>query len=803
MIKALPVADYRASYQPDQVECFTTETLNPSEEIFGQERAQKALRFGLEIREKGFNIYVAGMPGTGRKTAVKKLVKELAKTEPKADDWIYVNNFVNPYEPNAIRLPPGMSSRFKTDMASFISEVKRALPRAFESEDYATKRQEALGKIDKERDTIVRVANESAAKQGFSIQMGPTGLMIIPVINDKPLTQEEFEALPKETQAEILQKRDALDPDLRAGFRQMRELDIKGTEVVHALNNEIALYAIGHLLRGLKEKYGTISEVMPYIDNVQKDILDNLGTFLGSGQQQKQQQEQVPPQFQQWLAKDLAFRKYEINVVVDNAGSDGAPVVFEDTPSYQNLMGKAEKEVLFGVVTTDFMMIRPGSVHRANGGYLVIPVLDLFRYPFAWEGLKSALKTEKIKIEEPGEQAGFIMTRGLKPEPIPLSVKVILIGAPDINQILNQGDPDYPKLFKVRADFDTVMDRNEDNVKKYAAFICTLCTRFNLKHLDNTAVAKVVEYGSRFADNQKKLSTRFSGIADLVKEANFYAIQEKAPSITVKHIEKAFEEKIYRSNLIQQKIQEFIERGVFLIDTEGTQVGQINGLSVMEFGDFAFGRPSRVTASVTVGREGIIDIERQAQLGGPTHTKGVLILGGYLANKYAQDKPLSLSAKLVFEQSYGGVDGDSASSTELYAILSALSGLPLKQSIAVTGSVNQRGEVQAIGGVNEKLEGFFEVCKAKGLTGQQGVMIPASNIQNLMLKEELLEAGKAGKFAIYPARTIDEGIEFLTGVPAGEQQPDGSYKEGTVNYRVNKRLQEMAEMAREFQVPLR
>jgi len=801
MIKALPVADYRASYQPDQVECSTTETLNPSEEIFGQERAQKALRFGLEIREKGFNIYVAGMPGTGRKTAVKKLVNELAKTEPKADDWIYVNNFVNPYEPNAIRLPPGMGSRLKTDMASFISEVKRALPRAFESEDYATKRQEALGKIDRERETVFREVNESAAKQGFSIQMGPTSLIIIPVINDKPLTQEEFEALSKETREEILRKREALDADLRTGFHQMRELDAKGIEVVKALNTEIALYAIGHLLTGLKEKYGTIHEVIPYIDSVQKDILENLGTFQGSGQQQ--QQEQVPPQFQQWLVKDLAFRKYEINVVVDNAGPDGAPVVFEDTPSYQNLLGKAEKEVQFGVVTTDFMMIRPGSVHKANGGYLVIPVLDLFRYPLAWEGLKSALKTEKVKIEEPGEQAGFIMTRGLKPEPIPLSVKVILIGTPDINQILNQGDPDYPELFKVRADFDTVMDRNETNVKNYAAFTCTLCKRFNLIHLDNTAIAKVIEYGSRLADDKKKLSTRFSSVADLIREANFYAMQEKANNITVKHIEKAVEEKIYRSNLIQQKIQEFIERGVYLIDTEGLQVGQINGLSVMELGDFAFGRPSRVTASVAVGRDGIIDIERQAQLGGPTHTKGVLILGGYLANKYAQDKPLSLTAKLVFEQSYGGVDGDSASSTELYAILSALSGLPLKQSIAVTGSVNQRGEVQAIGGVNEKLEGFFEVCKAKGLTGQQGAMIPASNVPNLMLKEEILEAAKAGKFSIYPARTIDEGIEFLTGVPAGEQQPDGSYKEGTVNYLVNRRLQEMAEMAREFQVPLR
>jgi lon-related putative ATP-dependent protease len=801
MIKALSIEDYRASYMPGHVACSTTETLKPSDEIIGQERAQKALHFGLEIREKGFNIYVAGIPGTGRRTAVKRFLDELAKTKPKADDWVYVNNFANPYEPLSIRLPPGMSTRLKTDMASFISEARRVLPQAFESDDYATKRQEALGKLDGERATIVQEVNESAAKQGFSIQMGPTGLMIIPVINDKPLTQEEFEALPKETQAEILKKREALDTDLRSGFRRIRDLDAKGMEVITKLNSEIALYAIGHLLTGLKEKYGKIPEVLSYIDSVQKDILDNLGTFLGPAQQQPQQQ--VPPQFQQLLAKDLAFRKYEINIVVDNEGQDGAPVVFEETPSYLNLLGKAEKEVQFGIVTTDFMMIRPGSVHKANGGYLVIPVLDLFRYPFAWDGLKSALKTEKVTIEEPGEQAGFITARGLKPQPIPLSVKVILIGTPDISQILNQKDPDYPELFKVRADFDTVMDRNEANTQSYAAFICTLCRRFNLHHLDNTAVAKVVEYGSRLADDKKKLSTRFSSIADLIREANFYAGQEKSPYITVKHIEKAVEEKIYRSNLIQQKIQEFIERGVFLIDTEGTQVGQINGLSVMELGDIAFGRPSRVTASVAVGRDGIIDIERQAQLGGPTHTKGVLILGGYLANKYAQDKPLSLSAKLVFEQSYGGVDGDSASSTELYAILSALSGLPLKQSIAVTGSVNQRGEVQAIGGVNEKLEGFFEVCKAKGLTGQQGAMIPASNVQNLMLKEELLEAAKAGKFSIYPARTIDEGIEFLTGVPAGERQPDGSYAKGTVNYLVNKRLQEMAEMAREFQLPLR
>ena len=796
MIEPLPIGDYRALYKPGEAVCTTTETMQPTEEIIGQERAVKALGFGLGIPEKGFNLYVAGMPGTGRRTAVKKFLDELARTRPKADDWIYVNNFANPYEPLAIRLPAGMGSQFRADMASFIAEARRGLPRTFESEDYAARRQEAFGKFDAERSAIIATITETAARQGFTIRMGPSGMLIIPVIGDKPLTEEEFNELPQKTREDILHKREALDHDLQGGFRRMRELDTKASEAVSRFNSEIALYAIGHLLAGLKEKYGKIADLPGYIDRVQKDILDNLDIFLGTA---PQPQEEVPPQFRQWLAKDPAFRKYAINVMVDNAGSGGAPVVFEEIPSYPNLLGRAEREVQFGVVTTDFLMIRPGSFHKANGGYLVIPVLDLFRYPFAWDGLKSALRTEKIRIEEPGEQAGFIVTRGLRPQPIPLNVKVILIGTPEIDRILME-DPDYHDLFKVRADFDTVMDRNEENATKYAAFLCTLCTRFGLHHLDTAAVGKVVEYGSRLAEDQKKLSTRFASVADLIREANFYALRENAPYITVNHIQKALGEKLYRSGMVQQKIQELIERDVFLIDTRGTQVGQINGLSVMELGDFAFGRPSRVTASVAVGRDGIIDIERQAQLGGPTHTKGVLILGGYLANKYAQDKPLSLSAKLVFEQSYGGVDGDSASSTELYAILSALAGLPIKQSIAVTGSVNQRGEVQAIGGVNEKLEGFFEVCRARGLTGGQGAMIPASNVQNLMLKEELLDAAKAGKFSIYPARTIDEGIEFLTGVPAGERQPDGSYPEGTVNYRVDKRLQEMAGLARDFRI---
>ncbi len=798
MISALPPGDYRAAFDPGEVECSTTEELVPTDEIIGQERAQKALRFGLEIQEKGFNIYVAGIPGTGRRTAVKKFLSELARTKPKADDWVYVNNFANPYEPLAIRLPPGWGTQMKADMAAFVAEARRTLPRAFESEDAAAKRQDLVGKLDAERAAIISEVNTGAEKQGFTIQMGPSGMLIVPVIDNKPLTKEEFDALPKEKQDEIIKKRETLDADLRGGFRRMRDLDARGMEAVTNLNSEIALYAIGHLLVGLKEKYGKIADVPAYIDSVQKDVLDNLSTFLGP---QQPQEEEIPPQFRQWLAKDLAFRKYGVNVMVDNSAVAGAPVIFEETPSYQNLLGRSEREFQFGMVTTDFMMIRPGSVHKANGGYLVIPVLDLFRYPFAWDGLKSALRTEKVRVEDPGEQAGFVLTRGLKPQPIPLAVKVILIGTPDISQILSQNDPDYAELFKVRADFDTVMSRTRENAKDYASYICTLCYRYGLNHLDNSAVAKVVEYGSRLAEDQKKLSMRFASISDLIREANFYAVQEKASLITVKHIGKALEEKIYRSNLVQQKIQEYIERGVFLIDTRGAETGQINGLSVMATGDFAFGIPSRVTASIAVGREGIIDIERQAQMGGPTHTKGVLILGGYLAGKYAQDKPFSLSAKLVFEQSYGGVDGDSASSTELYAILSALSGLPIRQSIAVTGSVNQRGEVQAIGGVNEKLEGFFEVCKARGLTGEQGAMIPASNVQNLMLREEIIEAAKAGKFSVFPARTIDEGIELLTGVPAGERQPDGTFPQGTVNYLVDRRLREIAGMVRDYQIP--
>jgi lon-related putative ATP-dependent protease len=575
-------------------------------------------------------------------------------------------------------------------------------------------------------------------------------------------------------------------------MRQFLDMERKIREELKKLNRDVALYAIGNLVEDLLEKYKDMSEITAYLKEVQNDILDNIAQFVKRGEPQEQMPFPVP-----WM-RETPFRKYEVNVIVDNSNVKGAPVVMEFNPTYQNLFGTTEKEAQFGALVTDFTMIRGGSLHKANSGYLIITVEELLRNPFSYEGLKRALRDEKIVIEEPQERFGFISTKSLKPQPIPLRIKVVLIGDPYLYQQLFILDMDFTELFKVKAEFDTTMARTEENVKQYAAFVCTICQKENLRHLDGSGLAKLVEYSQRLAQDQQKLSTRFAEVADIVREANFYATQEKVNVVTGNHVKKAIEEKIYRSKLIQEKIQEMIKRGILLIDTDAEKVGQVNGLSVMGLGDFAFGSPSRVTASVGLGREGVIDIEREAKMGGPIHTKGVLILSGYLNEKYAQDKPLSLSARLVFEQNYAGVEGDSASSTELYAILSTLSGLPIKQGIAVTGSVNQKGEVQAIGGVNEKIEGFFEVCKAKGFTGHQGVMIPESNMQNLMLKEEVVDAVKAGLFHLYSAKTIDEGIEVLTGIKAGKRRKDGTFEDGTVNYRVDKQLKDMSEKLKEF-----
>jgi lon-related putative ATP-dependent protease len=794
MVNALPIDKLRRECDPSFMQCESTKDLVPLGEIIGQERAVRALKFGLGIKNHGFNVYVAGYHGTGRKTAVKNFVEAQAKVQLVPPDWCYVNNFSNQYEPKAIQLPAGKGKEFKEDLKSFIENIKNALPKAFESEDYAAKREATIRELENQRKQLIEELSIKAQREGFVIQTTPIGLLLVPVLDGKPLNEEEMLALPQKIKDKISERRESLETEFRNTMRQLIDMERKIHDALKKLNKEVALYAIGNQMEILNEKYKNNAEVAAYLRAIENDILDNLTQFARRGGSEPQE----PLLFQMPWMKEDPYKKYEVNVVIDNSETKGAPVILETNPTYPNLLGRTEKEAQFGALTTDFTMIRAGAIHKANGGYLIIPVEELLRNPFSYDGLKRDLRDENIVIAEPEERYGFLSVKTIKPQPIPLSAKVILIGDPYLYQMMFQLDNDFKELFKIKAEFDSVMDRTDEKVGQFASWVCSLCEKENMKHLDGGGVAKLVEYSSRVADDQYKLSIQFAHIADIIREANFYATQDNSEFITGEHVKKAVEEKVYRSKLIQEKIQEMIKRGFFLIDTVDQSVGQVNGLSVMGLGDFAFGNPSRVTASIGLGREGIMDIEREAKMGGPIHTKGVLILSGYLNGKYAKDKPMSLSARIVFEQNYEGVEGDSASSTELYCILSALSGLPIKQNIAVTGSVNQKGEVQAIGGVNEKIEGFFEVCKLKGLTGQQGVMIQESNVQNLMLKEEVIETVKAGKFNIYAVKTIDEGIEFLTGKKSGLRLSDGTFEENTVNYLVDKQLRENTDKLKQY-----
>ncbi len=762
----------------------TTERLTPLKEIIGQDRAVKALKFGLNIENDGFNIFVSGYTGTGRMTGVKNFVGELAKSKPVPFDWCYVNNFNNSYEPKAIKLPPGKGKIFKESMNNFINSIRNLLPKAFSSKDYTEKKEAVTANIEKEKNKLLSDFNKKANRVGFILKSTKIGLFLLPTIDGKPINEKQFMGLSQNKKNEIQKRKVKINKELKQTMNIIRDLDRKISEDIKKLNHEVALYTMGKSVNDIKEKFKKIPEIIEYIEDVKNDILNNLNDFISNISKGVS-----PPVLFPWM-KEVPFKKYEVNVIVDNSKLKGAPVIIEQNPTYQNLFGRLEKEAQFGVLSTDFTMIRSGSLHKANNGFIVFPVEELFRNIFSWDSLKMSLRDKKIIIEEASERLGFISTKGLKPEPIPLNVKVILIGLPHHYSILYNLDSDFKKLFKIKADYDLSMEKTDTNIKKYACFICTLCKKENLNHLKASAVARVIEHGIRTAGDKKKITTRFALIADILREANFYARLEKQKYIDDSHIKKAIDEKYYRSNLIQEKIKNMINDKTILIDTEGSTMGQVNGLSIMDLGDITFGRPSRVTASVGLGKAGIIDIERETKLGGPIHSKGVMILSGYLAEKYATSGPLNLSARIVFEQSYGGVEGDSASSAELYAMISALSETPLSQTIAVTGSVNQKGEIQAIGGVNEKIEGFYEVCREKGLNSKQGVIIPSSNVKNLMLKDEVIKAVKENKFHIYAIKNVDEGIEILTGVRAGKKLSSGKFQKGTINYKVNKRIEE-------------
>jgi predicted ATP-dependent protease len=792
MVPEVAVERLRKACDPATLPCRDSSEMKPLEAIIGQERAVRSLRFGLGIRDPGFHIYVAGAPGTGRTTAVRRFLTEEARNQPVPQDLCYVHNFQDPSRPRALRLPPGRARDLQKHMKSLVEDVQAGIRKAFESEEYAAQKEESLKNLQQQREDLFARVNARALEEGFVLQATPVGLLTIPVLKGKPLNDQEFQALPPQIQEEIAARRQRLQDEIKAAMRQARGLEKAAQAQVQELDRQVALFAIGQPIEDLRERYRDLPEVISYLEEVQNDFLENLGQFRS----EPEPQPSLPVPVQ--TPKETPFKKYEVNVLVDNGSLTGKPVVIERNPTYSQLFGRMEKEALFGTLVTDFTMIREGSLHRANGGYLVIPAEELLTNLFSWEALKRALRNREIVIEEAGERLGLILAKGIQPEPVPLDLKVILIGTPFLYNLLYSRDEDFSELFKVKADFDISMERTDATVRDYCAFAATVCEEEKLRHLDGPALAKVVEHGSRLADDQERLSTRFGEISDVIKEASYYAVQENSQRTSAIHVRRAIDERAYRSNLIAEKIRQLIVRGTLRIDVDGEAVGQVNGLSVMDLGDISFGRPNRITATVGMGQAGLIDIEREAKLGGPIHTKGVLILAGYLVERFAQDKPLTLSARLVFEQSYSGVEGDSASSTELYALLSRLSGLPIRQAIAVTGSVNQKGEIQAIGGINEKIEGYFEVCKALGLTGKQGVLVPESNLRNLMLKEEVLDAVGQGRFHVWAVRTVDEGIEVLTGVPAGARGPDGSFPEGSVNFLVDKRLRELAEAMKAF-----
>jgi lon-related putative ATP-dependent protease len=771
----------------------STEELNPLDVMVGQPRAFQALKFGFYIKEQGFNIFAAGPPATGKTTAIADFLEDIAQHMPAPPDWCYVHNFDDEYQPNILRCAAGFGKQLRQDMRELIQAARLAIPQLFEGEDYAAKRDEILKRMNKTRQDTVARMGEAAEEEGFAMQLTALGISLIPVVKGRPLSEEEFVSLPPDVQQKFGQRRENLRERLAPLVRQLHDLETKARDEVARFDRDVALYAIDHLLATLLDKYKEHGEIISYLREIQTHIIDDLERFRKpTGEKKESAQES-------WL-EETAFRVYDVNVIADNSDVRGAPIVTEQNPTFDNLLGRIEKEGQLGSLTTDFTLIRGGSIHRANGGFLIIRAEQLLRDLSVYEGLKRALKSQEIQIEDLPQRVGYASIRTLAPKPIPLDVKVILIGDSKMYQLLFAYDPEFRELFKVKADFDYSMDKTEDNLRTYSGFFTTLVVNENLKHLDASAVARLLEHSSRLAEDQEKISTQFGLIADVVREAHFYALQDNSKYITADHVEKAIEAKTYRSNLIQERLNEYIRKGVIFISTEGAAVGQINGLSVLSVGDFSFGAPSRITVAVGLGKEGLVDVQREVNMSGPIHGKGVMIIAGFLASRFASDKPLTLSARIVFEQNYEGVEGDSASSSELYALLSALSGLPIKQNFAVTGSVNQKGEIQPIGGVNEKIEGYYEVCKARGLNGKHSVLIPYTNIRNLMLKKEVVDAVRTGSFHIYSAKTIEEGIEILTGVPAGKQTADGGFEKDSVFDLANRRLREMAETAKRFQV---
>jgi lon-related putative ATP-dependent protease len=787
--RELTAAELWKACDPSQFDFESTESLPEKISIIGQQRAVQAIDFGMGIASYGFNVYALGNTGTGRTTTIRTFLDRIASDEPVPSDWIYVNNFAAPNQPNAISLPPGTAVDFRHDMQELVSDLLREIPRAFESEDYEKQKEKIIREMQEQRNEQFAALEHKVNERGFTLLKTAMGLGIAPVLNGQVLTPEAYQKLDEKTQQDIERRQQLLQSEMAETMRSIRELEKATKRKLQGFDREIADFAVGHLIEDLRQKYGHLEELPAYLKAVQADIVDNVQGFKGI---EEEAAEGLTAAMQASQRKSM-LKRYTINVIVDNSQQLGAPVIFEPNPTYGNLIGRIEHRSEFGALVTDFTMIKAGCLHRANGGYLVVEVRSLLTNSLVWDALKRSIKNRRIRTEEMGTQMQLVSTVTLEPEPIPLDVKVLLIGDPMTYYLLHEYDEDFRKLFKVQADFGTYFDRSPESCRQYAQFVAARCHEEGLLPFDRGAVARIVEYGSRLAGHQQKLSTRFGEIADVVREASYWARHRDGAQTAAGDVQKAIDQRIYRSNRAEEQIQELLDEGTLRVDVDGEAVGQVNGLSVLTLGDYTFGRPSRITVRTYTGKSGVVSLEREAKLSGRIHDKGLLTLTGYLGGKYALDAPLSLSASISFEQLYDEIEGDSASSTELYALLSSLSGLPLRQGIAVTGAVDQQGNVLPIGGANEKIEGFFETCRNRGLTGQQGVLLPEKNVVSLMLRADVRQAVEDGQFRIYPVRTIDEGIEILTGTPAGERQQDGTYPEDSVHGRVIARLEEIAE----------
>jgi lon-related putative ATP-dependent protease len=766
----------------------TTNDLPELKETIGQERALHALDFGLGLDSTGFNIFLLGDHGTGKMTTVRSFLSQKAMNGPVSKDWCYVYNFNNPDMPLAISLDPGQAVIFQRDMDEVIKILQVEIPRVFESKEYEKQRNRILEESQRKQQEIFSELEEDAKQKGFSVRKSVSGLMIIPVKKTgEPLTEVEYEALDEKTRAKLDEIGKALQERLNDVVRLVREREKTVKEAIVKLEKDAALSAVGHLIDDLKSKYKGYGKITGYLDAVQEDMLEHLEDFKVQEEQSTQMAFMKPPR------TEPTFTRYAINVLVNNKDCNGAPCIFESNPTYYNLFGRIEHKIQYGLAVTDFSMIKAGSLHKANGGYIVINALDLLRNIFAYDSLKRAIRDREAKIEDVWEQYRLMSTSSLKPEAIPLNIKVVLVGNPHLYYLLYNLDEEYRELFKVKADFDSRMNRTDENIQKYASFIAALCREEKLLPFDRTGVAKVIEVSSRFAEHQNKLSAKFNDIADVLREACYWSSKSGNSIVAGVHVQKAMDEKVFRTNRIEERLRDMILEGTIIVDTAGEKVGQLNGLAVLDLGDYSFGKPSRITAKTYAGRAGVVNIERETKMSGKIHEKAVLIISHFLGSRYAAKKPISLSASITFEQLYDMVEGDSATCAELYALLSSLANVPLKQGIAVTGSMDQNGDVQPVGGINEKIEGFFDLCRIIGLDGSHGVIIPARNVKYLMLKKDVVEAVQEGKFSIYPIRKVDEGLEILTGMQAGELKEDGTYPEGTVNYLVVKRFAEISE----------